>query len=99
MIVHDADILYGTWRSGTHTNPVLLPSQVRYESPKLILVHLFLMLWISPLEPQNRHQGMCTERFDGVGDWLLEMKEFREWTPSSDGGTDEAVLFVLEIQE
>ncbi|RPA90426.1 hypothetical protein L873DRAFT_1821177 [Choiromyces venosus 120613-1] len=53
-----------------------------------------IMRWISPLEPQHRHQGVRNDRFDGVGDWLLETKEFREWrTRSSEGGTDEAVLF------
>ncbi|RPA92099.1 hypothetical protein L873DRAFT_1818253, partial [Choiromyces venosus 120613-1] len=53
-----------------------------------------IMRWISPLEPQHRHQGVRTERFGGVGDWLLEMKEFQDWrTRRSDGGTDEVVLF------
>ncbi|RPA96255.1 hypothetical protein L873DRAFT_1811658, partial [Choiromyces venosus 120613-1] len=53
-----------------------------------------IMRWISPLEPQHRHQGVRTERFGGVGDWLLEMKEFRDWrTRRSDGVTDQAVLF------
>jgi hypothetical protein len=37
------------------------------------------MRWLSPLEPNNRHQGVRTDRFDGVGDWLLETSEFREW--------------------
>ncbi|RPA96101.1 hypothetical protein L873DRAFT_1264470 [Choiromyces venosus 120613-1] len=50
--------------------------------------------WISPLEPQNRHQSVRTDRFDGVGDWLLETKEFRDWrTRRGNGGSDEAVLF------
>ena len=35
-----------------------------------------IMRWLSPLEPNNRHQGVRTGRFDGVGDWLLETKEF-----------------------
>ncbi|RPA93269.1 hypothetical protein L873DRAFT_1816278, partial [Choiromyces venosus 120613-1] len=53
-----------------------------------------IMRWISPLEPQHRHQGVRNDRFDGVGDWLLETKDFREWRiRSSEGGTDEAVLF------
>ena len=47
---------------------------------------------LSPLEPNKRHQGVRSERFDGVGDWLLEMKEFREWKGSEDGA-DKAVLF------
>ena len=51
-----------------------------------------IMRWLSPLEPENRHQGVRTERFDGIGDWLLETSEFRKWR-CSDGGTDMAVLF------
>ena len=51
-----------------------------------------ILRWLSPLEPNKRHQGVRSERFDGVGDWLLEMKEFREWKGSEDGA-DKAVLF------
>ena len=50
-----------------------------------------IMRWLSPLEPNNRHQGVRTERFDGVGDWLLETIEFREWR--SESGADKAVIF------
>ena len=51
-----------------------------------------IMQWLSPLDPRGRHQDVRTERVDGVGDWLLGTKEFREWR-SNDGGTDKAVLF------
>ena len=51
-----------------------------------------ILLWLSPLEPNNRHQGVRTDRLDGVGDWFLETSEFREWRGSV-GGTDKAVLF------
>ena len=51
-----------------------------------------IMRWLSPLEPNDRHQGVSTDRFDGVGDWLLEIREFREWRGGS-GGADKAVLF------
>ena len=50
-----------------------------------------VMRWLSPLEPNSRHQGVRTNRFDGVGDWLLETSEFREWK-GGDGGTDRTVL-------
>jgi len=50
------------------------------------------MHWLSPLEPNKRHRGVRTDRFDGVGNWLLETREFREWR-SSDGGAGKAVLF------
>ena len=51
-----------------------------------------IMRWLSPLEPNNRHQGVRNERFDGVGDWLLDTSEFREWRDSEDGA-DKTVLF------
>jgi len=35
-----------------------------------------IMRWLSPLELSNRHQGVRTERFDGIGNWLLETSEF-----------------------
>ena len=50
-----------------------------------------IMHWLSPLEPGNRHQSVRTDRFDGVGDWLLETSEFREWR-GSEGRADKAVL-------
>jgi len=51
-----------------------------------------IMRWLSPLEPNNRHQGVRNDRLDGVGDWLLETGEWREWRASV-GGVDNAVLF------
>jgi len=51
-----------------------------------------IMRWLSPLEPSSRHQGLRTERFAGVGDWLLEREEFREWKGGR-GEADKAVLF------
>ena len=51
-----------------------------------------IMRWLSPLEPKIRHQGVREERFDGVGDWVLETSEFREWR-RGEGGADKAVLF------
>ena len=51
-----------------------------------------IMRWLSPLEPNNRHQGVRTDRLNGVGDWLLEMSEFREWS-DGEGGADKAILF------
>ena len=51
-----------------------------------------IMRWLSPLEPNTRHQGVRTDRCAGIGDWLLEASEFREWRDSEDGA-DKAVLF------
>ena len=51
-----------------------------------------IMYWLSPLEPNNSHQGVRTERFEGVGDWFLETSEFQEWI-GGEGAADKAVLF------
>ena len=51
-----------------------------------------IMQWLSPLGPRGRHQDVRTDRLDGVGNWLLETKEFLEWR-SDEGGADKAVLF------
>ena len=51
-----------------------------------------IMRWLSPLEPNDRHQSVRTERFGGVGGWLLEVHEFREWR-SDEGAAENAVLF------
>jgi len=51
-----------------------------------------IMRWLSPLEPGDRHHTLRTNRFEGIGDWLLETSEFREWR-GGEGGADQAVLF------
>ena len=51
-----------------------------------------IMKWLSPLDPKKRHQDVRADRLDGVGNWLLETNEFREWK-SDEGGADKAVLF------
>ena len=51
-----------------------------------------IMEWLSPLDPRGRHHDVRTRRFDGVGSWLLETNEFREWR-SDGGGADKAVFF------
>ena len=51
-----------------------------------------ILRWLSPIEPNTRHQGVRDDRFDGVGDWILEASEFREWRGGK-GGSDKAVLF------
>ena len=36
--------------------------------------------WLSPLELGHKHLSLQASRVDGVGSWLLETKEFREWS-------------------
>jgi len=51
-----------------------------------------IMQWLSPLDPKRRHQDVRSDRLDGVGNWLLDTKEFREWR-SNENGVDKSVLF------
>ena len=53
-----------------------------------------ILAWLSPLEPQVRHQDICEQRVDSVGNWLLETKQFRGWYNGvENGGSDYAALF------
>jgi len=51
-----------------------------------------ILQWLSPLEPQQRHQGVRADRLDGVGNWVLETSEFRKWHDLEDGSA-QPVLF------
>ena len=51
-----------------------------------------ILEWLSPLEPQQRHQGVRTNRLDSIGGWVLETDEFRKWSGAEDGYV-EPVLF------
>jgi len=51
-----------------------------------------IMRWLSPLEPNIGHHSVRIDRLDGVGDWLLETGEFREWS-GVEGGAEKAILF------
>ena len=51
-----------------------------------------ILKWLSPLEPQQRHQGVQADRLDGVGNWVLETGEFKKWRDAEDGCV-EPVLF------
>ena len=52
-----------------------------------------ILAWLSPLEPHVRHQDICNQRVDSIGEWLLETKEFRDWYNSEKDGSDHAALF------
>ena len=51
-----------------------------------------IIRWLSPLEPQQRHEGVRADRLDSVGNWVLETNEFRTWRDTEDG-CFEPVLF------
>ena len=52
-----------------------------------------ILQWLSPLEPQQRHQGVRADRLNNVGSWVLETSEFRKWKDEEDSCV-ESVLFV-----
>ena len=45
-----------------------------------------ILAWISPLESQRRHHDVRARRVGGVGDWLLQTDEYREWFGGIRGG-------------
>jgi len=47
---------------------------------------------LSPVDPDRRHQDARTERFHGIGDWVLEAETFRKWI-GGEGGADKVVFF------
>jgi len=51
-----------------------------------------ILQWLSPVEPQIRHQGVRADRLDGVGNWVLETGEFIKWRDAKDGSVG-PVLF------
>ena len=71
--------------TNSHNNIVNVNNVITDESPEI-------MQWLSPLDPGGRHQDVLADRLDGVGNWLLETKEFRAWR-SNGGGVERAVLF------
>jgi len=74
-----------------NTNSFNLSSIVNFISEGDAEEHKILQ-WLSPLEPQKRHQGVRAGRVDGVGNWVLETREFRKWRGEEDGCV-EPVLF------
>ena len=48
--------------------------------------------WLSPLDPNKRHQDVRNRRFDGVGEWVLQRSEFESWRESRDGSVNRTLL-------
>jgi len=38
-----------------------------------------ILAWLSPLEPQIRHEYIRNRRVNEVGDWLFQTEEYRDW--------------------
>lgn len=52
-----------------------------------------ILAWLSPLEPQARHQDIRTRRLNGVGEWALRTREFLNWRKCEDSSVDPTLLF------
>ena len=53
-----------------------------------------VLAWLSPLDPNQRHQDTQDRRVENIGEWLLQTEEFRSWHASSTADKfDNAVLF------
>ena len=48
--------------------------------------------WLSPLEPNKRHQDVRNRRLDGIGEWVLQRSEFESWRGSRDGSANSTLL-------
>jgi len=51
-----------------------------------------VLQWLSPLEPQRRHQHIRESRLKGTGNWIFQTSEFRRWETTKDGSSH-SVLF------
>ena len=68
---HSVSIGHGNVNSGNITGSFNTTFHKLDEDPQI-------MLWLSPLEPNHRHESLRTDRLNGIGDWILETSEFRE---------------------
>jgi len=53
---------------------------------------LRIQAWLSPLEPDARHQDVSNRRLDGVGEWVLQKNEFESWRESQDSSVNPTLL-------
>jgi len=44
-----------------------------------------VLQWLSPLEPQKRHQHLRESRLEGVGQWIFRNSKFQIWNEGKDG--------------
>ena len=53
---------------------------------------LRIQAWLSPLDPNKRHQDVRTRRLGGVGEWVLQRSEFESWCGSINGSVNRTLL-------
>jgi len=51
-----------------------------------------VLQWLSPLEPQKRHQHLRESRQESVGQWIFRESKFQRWNTGEDG-SGHPVLF------
>jgi len=51
-----------------------------------------IQAWLSPLEPQLRHQDVGSRRLDGIGGWVLQRDEFESWRKGQDSSVNPTLL-------
>ncbi|KAG0634298.1 hypothetical protein HOY80DRAFT_987102 [Tuber brumale] len=51
-----------------------------------------ILLWISPLESWKRHSDVARTRARGIGEWVLQSREFQAWR---EGGKDQPASRIL----
>ncbi|KAI5816001.1 hypothetical protein BZA77DRAFT_264682, partial [Pyronema omphalodes] len=44
-----------------------------------------LLSWISPINPYERHHDILSKRYEGTGQWFIEMSEFQGWVGKGEG--------------
>jgi len=74
-----------SFNNNSFNNIVYFSKDSKEEKPEI-------MQWLSPLEPQQRHQGVRASRLDGVGNWVLETIEFRKWRDAGDGCVEQMLF-------
>jgi len=53
-----------------------------------------ILAWLSPLEPQIRHNDIRVRRVKDVGDWLFRTEKYQNWFHGIyDGEPDNSALF------
>ena len=45
-----------------------------------------ILAWLSPLNPNSRHQDIQDHRVENIGEWILRTEEFRGWYAGSAAG-------------
>ena len=52
-----------------------------------------ILSWISPLESWKRHSDVARARTEGVGEWVLQSREFQAWRQDENDRSVGKILF------